>query len=256
LSLLAALLLAAVAAAESPICTDRPAKANAVCTVPAGRFQVESSLLDWNRIRSGGSTTETLSLGSSFLKYGLSDHSDLQVGLTPYLRVRLKEGDETDSTSGIGDVIVRLKQRLTREQAPVQVALIPFVKLPTAKRGIGNRKAEGGLAVPISFRLVGPVSATLGPELDLNADADGHGHHVGLVNLISLSATISPKLTLVGELWSNRNFDPAGTTKQASADAALAYACSETMQLDVGVNAGLTADTPDVELYSGLSLRF
>jgi hypothetical protein len=98
--------------------------------------------------------------------------------------------------------------------------------------------------------------ATLGPELDLNADADGHGHHVGVVNLINLSVTITPKFALVGELWSNRNFDPAGTIKQASADAALAYAWSETMQLDVGVNAGLTADTPDIELYSGLSLRF
>ena len=33
-----ALMLAAAAAAEAaPICTDRPTKANAVCTVPAGQ---------------------------------------------------------------------------------------------------------------------------------------------------------------------------------------------------------------------------
>jgi len=254
--MLAALVLAAAAAAEPPICTDRPTKANAVCTVPAGRFQIESSLLDWSLTRSGGTRTSVLSAGPSVLKYGLSDRSDLQVGLPAYQRVKLKSADDTDSTSGFGDVTVRLKQRLTRDQAAVQVALIPFVKLPTAKRGIGNRRVEGGLAVPVSFRLVGPVTATLGPELDLIADADGHGHHVAAVNLVNLSATVAPNLTLIGELWSNLNFDPAGTTKQASADAALAYALSNNLQLDVGVNAGLTSDTTDVELYTGLSLRF
>jgi hypothetical protein len=137
----------------------------------------------------------------------------------------------------------------------VQLALIPFVKLPTAKRGIGNRKVEGGLAVPVSFGL-GGITATLGPEADLLADGDGGGRHVALVNLINLSGTVAPRLTLAGELWSNVNFDPAGTVKQASADAALAYAVNDRLQLDTGVNLGLTRDTADVELYAGISVRF
>jgi hypothetical protein len=66
-SALAALTLAspAVAAEEgaAPICTDRPAKANAVCTVPAGKWQLESSVLGWARTEADGAETEVLTLG-------------------------------------------------------------------------------------------------------------------------------------------------------------------------------------------------
>jgi len=244
-------LLAAVAAAEAPICTDRPAKANAVCTVPDGRFQLESSAAQWSRTASGGATAKALSLGSTVIKYGVSGSSDLQVGFVPYVRVKA----DGAAMSGFGDVTVRYKQRLTTDDAPVQLALIPFVKLPTAKRGIGNGKVEGGMAAPVSFGL-GGITATLGPEVDLLADGDGSGRHVALVNLVNLSGMVAPRLTLAGELWSNVSFDPAGTVKQASADAALAYALDERLQLDGGVNLGLTRDTADVELYAGISVRF
>jgi hypothetical protein len=33
------------------------------------------------------------------------------------------------------------------------MALIPFVKLPAASRGLGNDKVEGGVALPIGFSL-------------------------------------------------------------------------------------------------------
>jgi len=38
--------------------------------------------------------------------------------------------------------------------------------------------------------------------------------------------------------------------------AAFAYALSSDLQLDAGANLGLTDDSPDIELYAGLSLRF
>jgi hypothetical protein len=253
LGIAAALLAATAARAEdAPICTDRPTKANATCTVPAGKWQLETSAADWLRLEQGGSASETLLLGASVLKYGIGDRSDLQVGFTPYVRV----SSDGDHLSGVGDVTVRFKQRLTGADAKVQVAVIPFAKLPTAKTGIGNGKAEGGVALPVSFALAGPVTMTLGPEVDLLADSDGHGRHAAVVQLVNLAAPVAPRLTLIGELWANWNFDPDGTLKQASADAALAYAASNRVQLDAGANLGLTRDTADVELYAGASVRF
>ena len=246
------LLAAAGAAAEAPICTDRPGKANGVCTVPSGKVQVEASPIDWTRFELGGVDSETLSLGSTVIKYGLGERTDLQIGWAPFVRVR--SGGQ--SLSGVGDVVVRLKQRLTGGDTPVQVALIPFVKLPTARQGIGNRKLEGGLAAVVSFGIGGGITAALGPEVDVLADGDGEGRHAAIVNVLNLSGTIAPRLTLAGEVWSNFNFDPAGTVKQASADAALAYAVNERLQLDGGVNVGLTKETADLELYTGVSLRF
>jgi len=258
----AALLLAAPAQAfaqqadETTICTDRPAKANAVCTVPTGKWQLESTVAGWSRLEGGGGRTEGFTLGSSFLKLGLSKQSDLEIGITPFVHVQTKAGGSESNASGFGDLIVRYKRRLTGEGSKVQVAAIPFVKLPTASSSIGNGKVEGGLALPISFALAGPVTATLGPEVDFNADSDGRGRHLALVNLISLSAPIAPKVTFVAELWSNINFDPAGTARQVSADAAVAYLVNRRFQLDAGANVGLTHDTPDVEIYVGASVLF
>jgi hypothetical protein len=252
-----ALLASPVAAAgePAPICTDRPTKANALCTVPAGRLQLETSAVGWSLTKLDGSRSELLTIGSSFAKIGLSDRSDLQVGFTPYVRLTVKQDGSRNRVSGFGDVVVRYKRRLTSDAAKLQVGVIPFVKLPTAADGLGNGKAEGGLAVPISFP-AGAATLTLGPELDLIADADGGGRYFGLINLVNLALPVAPRLTFAGEIWTNFNFDPAGTAKQASADAALAYALSNGLQLDAGANLGLTRDTPDLELYGGLSVGF
>lgn len=245
----------AAQAQEAPICTDRPAKANAVCTVPADRVQIETGAIGWSLTDLGETRTELLTIGASFAKFGLSDRSDLQIGFTPYAELTARSGAQS-RVSGIGDVVVRYKHRLTGPDAPLQIAAIPFAKLPTASDGLGNGMVEGGLAIPISFALFGPATMTLGPELDVLADADGHGRHLALVNLVNVSAPIAPRLTLAGELWTNLNFDPDGTAEQASADAAVACAVSNDLQLDIGANIGLTRDTPDFEGYIGVSLRF
>ena len=245
----------AARAQEAPICTDRPAKANVVCTVPAGRVQVEMSGIGWSLTDPGGARTELLTFGASVVKLGLNERSDLQIGFTPYAELRTPNGSQRRA-SGIGDVVVRYKHGLTGPGAPVQVAAIPFVKLPTAANGLGNGRLEGGMAVPISFGLPGSATMTLGPELDVLADADGNGRHLALVNILNVSGPIGSRLTLAGEIWTNLNFDPDGTIEQASLDVAVAYAVSNDLQLDIGANIGLTRETPDVETYVGVSVRF
>lgn len=243
-------------AQDAPICTDRPAKANALCTVPAGRIQIETSALGWSLTEAGAARTESLTVASTFAKLGLSDRSDLQIGFTPFAELTSRSGGASRRVSGFGDILIRYKHRLTPAGAPVQLAVIPFVKLPTASRGMGNGKVEGGVALPISFALGGPATITLGPELDVLADADGPGRHVALVNLVNVSLPVADRLTIAFELWANFNFDSGGTSEQASAGAAAAYALSEELQLDAGANFGLRAATADVELYAGLSFRF
>ena len=251
-----AVFAASAAQAQDPlICTDRPAKANAVCTVPPGHVQLETSVAAWSLTRSGGARTELLTVGGSVAKLGLTDRSDLQIGFTPFAQLTVESGSPR-RISGIGDVIVRYKRRLGDGDGPVQIALVPFVKLPTASAGLGNGRVEGGIAVPFSFAVPGGAALTLGPELDLLADADGRGRHAAFVNLVNLAAPIAARLTVAGELWTSFGFDPDGTVEQASLDTALAYAVSSDMQLDIGANIGLTRATPDIETYVGLSVRF
>lgn len=247
---------APAAAAEPAICTDRPTKANATCTVPSGKVQLETDLVNWTRTDAGGVRTDFILYPNPTLKYGLSSRADIQFNIAPYEELRTHVAGATTTLGGVGDLYVRLKDRVTADSSKVQVAFIPFVKIPTARHGLGNREVEGGLAVPIAVTLPESFTLTFGPEADLLSDANHPGsRHFNIVNLVNLSKSVG-KVTLIGELWSDWNFDPAGTVRQYSADAAVAWLVAPRLQLDAGANFGLNRNTPDAQVYLGLSTRF
>jgi len=247
----------AIAADDAPICAARPGKATPACTVPAGHFQIETGLADWSLQKDAGERDTSLVIGETTFKYGLTDRSDIEVDVTPWQRATSHAGSFHDRASGFGDVTVAYKRQLTAADAKVQVAVLPFVKLPTAKHSLGNGEVEGGVLLPIGIAL-GSSAFSLGltPELHWAADADGHGHHAAMAQVASLGWQANAKLNLSAELWGQWDWDPAGTGRQFSADGALAYLVSNYAQLDAGANFGLNRETPDVELYTGVSVRF
>lgn len=244
-------------ATEAPLCTDRPTKANATCTVPTGAWQLETDIGNHTRDTQPGTRTETSYFTNPTLKYGVSDRIDLQLNWAPQVQVKTTDRatGERSSLSGGGDIYLRMKARVY-ESDTASVALLPFVKAPTARTGLGNDTWEGGLALPINFVLPSSFSLTFGPELDWLADSDGSGKHLAVVNLVNLARPLTPRLSVAVELWSSINRDPAQTIEQASADVAATYLLNPLLQLDVGANFGLNDRTPDRQLYLGLSHRF
>ena len=242
-------------AADAPICTDRPTKSNFACTVPRGKWQVESDLYNDGRLSADGVTTRTQLFTSPVLKYGISDSADVNISWVPFARVTTETDGARETVDGTGDVILRVKQRYTPTDRPLQFALVPYVKLPTAPRGVGNRAWEGGVIAPANLALPGSVTLTVVPSLDLLADADGSGRHVQLTGLVNIGKQIG-RTTLYGELWTSQNFDPSGTVRQYSADVAVAHLITDELQIDVGGNFGLNRATPDAQLYVGMSARW
>lgn len=245
----------AAPSAPAPICTDRPTKANAACTVPAGTLQLESDAINWTRNDDGGVRTDLIYYTNPYLKYGVGPHTDIEANIAPYVTARTRSGGVVDRIGGVGDLYVRIKQGLSPSDSKVQLALIPFVKAPTAKLGIGNRRWEGGIAAPIVFSLPQGFTLNFGPEVDLLADADRHGRHAQLIGVANLAKSVG-KATLYAELWTAQNYDPAGTVRQYSADVAVAYLLTPVWQVDVGGNVGLNRSTPDAQIYLGVSTRF
>src|SRR4051795_9325580 len=74
---------AAVAADEQPICPDRPSKSTGPCTVPQGKWQLETGFIDWSRDRSDGTTTTDTVWGNTAIKYGINRNADVELWLTP-----------------------------------------------------------------------------------------------------------------------------------------------------------------------------
>ncbi|NIJ97795.1 hypothetical protein FHY28_002490 [Xanthomonas arboricola] len=244
-------------ATDAALCTDRPTKANSTCTVPTGAWQLETDIGSYTRDSQPGTRVETAYFTNPTLKYGVSDRIDLQLNWAPQLQVKTTDRatGARSSLSGGGDIFLRMKARFY-ESDTASVALLPFVKAPTARTGLGNDEWEGGVALPINFALPNSFSLTFGPEVDWLADSDGSGKHVALINAINLAHPLTSKLSMAVEVWSSINRDPAQTIEQYSADIAAAYLLNPLLQLDVGANFGLNDRTPDAQVYVGMSHRF
>lgn len=248
---------AAQAAEEQPICPDRPSKSTGPCTVPLGKWQIETGLIDWSHATSAGVSADSAVWGNTAIKYGISSRADVELWLTPFETLSTHGNGVHEHYSSFGDTLLRVKYALTKDGAPVQVALDPFVKIPTANHWLGNGKVEGGLLVPITATLgKSPFTIAIDPELDVRADQDGSGHHAAMIQLINLGWQVNKQLSLTTELWGQWDWNPTGTGKQASWDGSIAYLLNKDVQLDGGANFGLNKQTPDVELYTGVSVRF
>ena len=204
-------------------------------------------------------TTDTYVLAAPTLKYGVTDAVDLEASLAPATVVRTSgpAGAPSRTLSGVGDLYLRVKVSLADDPAGrFDAAILPFVKAPTARAGIGNGAWEGGVIAPLVFKLKGDLYLTLDPELDLLKNDAGDGRHLGMAQLVNLSWEVSKTVTLLGELWSDVDFRPHSTVVQYSADLAATRALAHDVQLDIGVNIGLNRDTPAVQAYAGISHRF
>ncbi len=123
---------------------------------------IETGLVDWAHDRSVGVTTDLTMLGSSLIKYGINDRIDIELGVTPLEILRVHGANINSRATSFGDTMVRAKYRLSRDDAPVQLTLDPFVKFPTANHELGNGKVEGGLTIPITVALgKSPVTLAL-----------------------------------------------------------------------------------------------
>ncbi|MDR3511988.1 MAG: transporter [Caulobacteraceae bacterium] len=242
-------------------CTDRPTKSTGACTVDAGHLQYETDLINFTDDRSDGVTTRTWLFTNPTLKLGLTNTLDVEVNMVPVETVTARDRTSGARTSvtGVGDLYARFKLNLMGDDGGnVAIALVPYVKAPTARAGIGNGAVEGGLVTPLVFNLPRDWQLTIDPEADLLANASGAGRHANVSGLLSFSRPLSKTLTASVEVWGDANFDPAGTVRQYSFDLGLAWvpARHPNVQLDGGVNLGLNDVTPGTQVYLGLSQRF
>ena len=243
------------------LCADRPTKSNGPCTVDAGHWQLESDVYNVTLQTLDGVTTRTELFTNPTLKLGLTNTVDFEVNVAPYEQVTTHDSiaGVTSRVGGIGDVFLRAKWNLHGDDGgTTSVALFPFVKIPTARPGVGNGAVEAGLIVPIALNLPGNWQLTIDPEADALANSFGTGHHLNITSPLSLSYPATKTITLFGELWGDVNFDPLGTVSQASFDLAIAWipAKAPNLQLDGGANFGLNRATPAAQLYVGVTRRF
>jgi hypothetical protein len=242
--------------------TDRPDKTESPYTVDAGHLQIELDFATYTRDidRSEGQNlrSDTFGIAPVNFKLGLTNDSDIQLLVDPYVRqtVKNRAGRTTERTSGFGDVTLRLKHNLWgNDGGATALALMPFVKLPTARRGIGNGAVEFGLIVPLAIEVADGLGIGLMTEIDVLEESDGKGYAPTFINSATMSVDLTDRLGAYTELFAERSTE-RGARWVATADVGLTYAVTDDLQLDGGVNLGITRAADDVQLFMGISRRF
>lgn len=239
--------------------TDRPDLTESPYSVDAGWWQLEMDLVAHTRDhdQSDGADVKAtaLSLAAINLKLGLTHNIDLQTVIETYTRVRVHDRitGTRERISGFGDITSRLKINLWgNDGGPTAFALMPFIKWPTNRHGLGNDAIEGGLIAPLAVELPGGWGMGVMTEFDLVRNDTDTGHTVEWFNTITFSHDITERLggylELATTLVKGRDL--------ASFDCGLTYGVTRHLQLDCGANIGLTAATEDLTLFAGLAVRF
>jgi Putative MetA-pathway of phenol degradation len=243
------------------LCTDRPTKSTAPCTVDAGHWQVESDLYNFTTQTTGGVTTTMQLFTNPTLKLGITNTLDFEVNIAPYEEVSIHDSVAATTLTawGAGDLFLKAKWNLVGDDGGnFAAALLPYVKVPTAGPVIGNGEVEGGVLAPLQFNLPANWQLAVVPEVDALANAAGSGHHVNGSLDLALAYPLTKTVTVDGEIWGDANFDPTGAVYQGSFDLGASWIPAKlpTLQLDGGVNLGLNRATPGVQAYVGISHRF
>jgi hypothetical protein len=236
--------------------TDRPDKTESPYTVDAGRVQVELDFISHTRDRSDGVRTETVAVTPVNFKFGLTPNTDIQFVVEPYIRQTTSSKGELSRTDGFGDVTIRLKRNLFGNDGDgAALAVMPSVKLPTSTGGIGNNAAEFGLIVPLALTLSERVGLGVMTEVDLLRQADGRSYAPSFINSATLAFSLADRLGLYTELFTERSTD-RGAAWVVTGNAGLTYAVSPDIQIDAGINKGLTRAADNINIFAGLSRRF
>jgi hypothetical protein len=228
--------------------------------VDAGHFQYEADAINWGYTHEDGITRNSYLFTNPTFKLGITNRMDVELNIIPFEEI-LTHNSTTHTTihqNGNGDAYLRLKYNLVGDDKGDFVAtLLPYVKVPAADPGIGDKAFEEGLIVPLSFNLPKGYVLLFDPEIDELKNANDNGMHSNYQGLVNLSHTLfTDTLSYNAEIWTDNNRDPSGTVAQASADLALLWLMTPSLQFDVGTNIGLNHATPDLQTYIGISQRF
>lgn len=250
---------AAASAEDRDYCPTRPGLNTTPCTLGTGRVSVETALGDWTRDDGADARTDTVLIGETLVRLGVSDGAEVQVGWSPFGHVRTRDlaSGAVESRNRTGDLILASKVNLSNPDGKkFALAVKPFVSLPVGRVPVGDGDWGTGMIVPATFALTEAVKLQFTGEADAAVNEDHHGRHLAYSGVGGVGIELSKAVSIEVEMEALRDEDPMGATTQTFAALATAWKPTHDLQLDIGGVAGLNRDSATVRLYAGISRRF
>jgi hypothetical protein len=244
--------------------TDRPDTTESPFTVDAGHVQIETNVIGYARSRPDmdGAVTSGYEFATTNVRIGLTNDVEASFVWQPYGSVRTRQADPLDIVrkTGTGGVDIRGKLNLWGNDTfgkpgATALALLPYVTVPTDRHnGISPEFVEGGLIVPYAIKLSEKFGLGINAGLSWNkGDAEASYHNEYLASA-SLSYEWNEKLGSYYEVAARFH------TEDARGDViylgtGFAYKLTKNVQLDAGVNFGVTSAADRINPFVGISIR-
>lgn len=233
---------------------DRPNVTESPYTVDAGHVQYEAAFVQYQYKTTDESRQHALLYNYFNVKLGLTNSLAMQVNIQTFAQENdqsLATGNKTKQ-SGFGDLTLRLKQNFLGNDGNISLAVIPYLTFPT-NHYEENSKYQGGLIVPVVFKLKNDWQLSTQIEGDRLKDDDGSGLHNQILQSLNISHPIfSKNLNAFLETYYTYDFKVKEISNYV--DAALQYGVSKSVMFDLGINLGIQKSA-DHALFVGIAFR-
>jgi hypothetical protein len=243
--------------------TDRPDITEVPFTLDPGRVQIETSVFNYARARdAGGTVAHAYDFMVTNVRIGLTPNFEAGFVWQPYGRVRIRQaGVPTLHRSGIGGLELRSKYNLWGNDTfdkpgATALGILPFVVFPTDDdNGISPAFTEAGFNVPFAAQLTEKFALGLNGGMSWVRGDAASGYQPEYTWSTSLGYDWTDVWGSYIELAGRFNTeDPRG--EPVSFGAGITYAVTSYLQLDAGLNVGLTSAADRINPFVGFSARF
>ncbi len=236
------------------IFTDRPDQTESPLTVGRGFFQAElgASIEKTREFSSVIGTFKVFnhSYPSVLLRYGVANNAELRLG-AEFLQEEYRNIEVDDpNTTGLGPLTVGTKIKICSEKKYIpETAVLLSVSVPFNKESPFQSDytgAEFRFAMAHTLSRIFSLSYNLGGEF-----GSGSPGATGIYSL-SLAASLLKNFSAFAELY---GYLPEKEIPDHRFDGGITYLIDKNLQLDLSGGIGITKESPDYFISTGVSFR-
>jgi hypothetical protein len=240
------LILTNACAQAQEITTDRPDQSNTPVLVPVSAVQIETGIM-MEKDNSSAQNRINYFYNTSLLKFGVNENFEARVGVG-YLGIK-QISDRNSVQRGFGPIALGVKVKLADQHLfwP-QAALITNVTLKTG----GEQFKPPFTGIDATLALSQPIGRKLSLTMNSGVKWTGHTPEAIWLYAVSVCYTITDRLALFLESY---GFCSEAHRADHRIDGGVTYKILPRLQFDASGGIGLSKNSPESFISTGLSIR-
>lgn len=241
---------------------DHPDLTSNPFTIDAGHLEIESTAFSYLRSSRdrAGKVDDRFGFFATDIRVGILNNFELGVEVEPYNIINSNvPGIADELSTGPDSLALEAKYNVFGNDGfdrpgATAFGILAVVEVPTAQNGVSEEDVEGSIAFPFAIRFTKKTELEVMTKYDL-IKSEGPGYHVEFFNSGSYSVDWTEKLSTYFEVATRLgNEDPSGPI--AILGLGGAYKPRDDLQLDAGMNIGLTPAADRFNPFVGFAKRF